>query len=301
VPKDICPVQWLGEQALVALPERIDVSNAGQIRDELLAVINRGAEALIADLTATTFCDHAGADAVARAYQRAAAIRTQLRLVVTSGAVLQMLGMSGAGRLVPVYPSVPAALAVLWSAANPRPDRAVLISARLEPREPASAVSASLLWKMIDAVSDGVALADGGGTLVLANQRLEEMFRYRPGELTGQPVERLIPADLQASHRGHQAAYARAPSVRPMGSGAALTGLRKDGSTFAAEVSLSPLLTARGRFALAVVRDMTTDGPPVRRGQELLGAVVTALYGIGLDQPADTIGDHDGSHGSQGR
>jgi len=301
VPKDICPVQWLGEQALVALPERIDVSNAGQIRDELLAVINRGAEALIADLTATTFCDRAGADAVARAYQRAAAIRTQLRLVVTSGAVLQMLGMSGAGRLVPVYPSVPAALAVLWSAANPRPDRAVLISARLEPREPASAVSASLLWKMIDAVSDGVALADGGGTLVLANQRLEEMFGYRPGELTGQPVERLIPADLQASHRGHQAAYARAPSVRPMGSGAALPGLRKDGSTFAAEVSLSPLLTARGRFALAVVRDMTTAGPPVRRGQELLGAVVTALYGIGLDQPADTIGDHDGSHGSQGR
>jgi anti-anti-sigma factor len=325
VPKDIRPVQWLGQQALVALPERIDVSNAGQIRDELLAVINHGAGALIADLTATTFCDHAGADAVARAYQRAAAIRTQLRLVVTSGAVLQMLGMSGAGRLVPVYPSVPAALAVLWPAANPRPDRAVLISARLDdvgqgagaavtlslaraqprnprnPREPASAVSASLLWRMIDAVSDGVALADGGGTLVLANQRLEEMFGYRPGELTGQPVERLIPADLQASHRGHQVAYARAPSVRPMGSGAALTGLRKDGSTFAAEVSLSPLLTARGRFALAVVRDMTTAGPPVRRSAELLGAVVTALYGIGLDQPADTIGDHDGSHGSQRR
>jgi anti-anti-sigma factor len=108
VPKDICPVQWLGQQALVALPERIDVSNAGQIRDELLAVINHGAEALIADLTATTFCDHAGADAVARAYQRAAAIRTQLRLVVISGAVLQMLGMSGAGAWCPfTLPSRP--------------------------------------------------------------------------------------------------------------------------------------------------------------------------------------------------
>jgi len=45
VPKDTYPVQWVGQQALVALPEYIDVSNAGRIRGELLAVLNRGAEA----------------------------------------------------------------------------------------------------------------------------------------------------------------------------------------------------------------------------------------------------------------
>jgi anti-anti-sigma regulatory factor len=37
----------------VTLPEHIDVSNADQIREELLSAINRGAAALIADLTAT--------------------------------------------------------------------------------------------------------------------------------------------------------------------------------------------------------------------------------------------------------
>ena len=111
-PDDVYPVRWTGRQALVALPEHIDVSNAGQIRDELLAVINRGAEALIVDMTATLSCDHAGADAVARVSQRAEVSRTELRLVGTGGAVLSTLGMTGVGRLVPVYPSVESALAV---------------------------------------------------------------------------------------------------------------------------------------------------------------------------------------------
>jgi anti-anti-sigma regulatory factor len=64
------PVQWTGRQAIVALPEHIGLSNAGLIREELLSVINRGATTLIADMTATISCDHAGADAVARAFQR---------------------------------------------------------------------------------------------------------------------------------------------------------------------------------------------------------------------------------------
>ena len=67
---DACPVRWTGRQAVVPLPEYIGLSNAGLIREELLSVINRGATTLIADMTATISCDHAGADAVARAFQR---------------------------------------------------------------------------------------------------------------------------------------------------------------------------------------------------------------------------------------
>jgi len=60
----IDPVQWTGQQAVVAIPGHIDASSAGQIREELLSVIDGGATALIADMIATTSCDHAGADAV---------------------------------------------------------------------------------------------------------------------------------------------------------------------------------------------------------------------------------------------
>ena len=108
---DTYPVRWMGRQAVVALPEHIDVSNASQIREELLWVINRGAAALIADMTGTLSCDHSGADAVMRAYQRALASGTQLRLVVTAPIVRRVLAVSGLDRLIPVYPSLEAATA----------------------------------------------------------------------------------------------------------------------------------------------------------------------------------------------
>jgi anti-sigma B factor antagonist len=109
--RDSYPVRWMGQQAVVALPEHIDVSNASQIREELLWVINRGATALIADMTATLSCDQSGADAVMRAYQRALASGTQLRLVVTAQIVRRVLGINGLDRLIPVYPCVEAATA----------------------------------------------------------------------------------------------------------------------------------------------------------------------------------------------
>lgn len=45
--KDTYPVRWTGREAVVTLPEHIDVSNATQISEQLLSLINRGAAALI--------------------------------------------------------------------------------------------------------------------------------------------------------------------------------------------------------------------------------------------------------------
>jgi anti-sigma B factor antagonist len=105
-PANTCPVRWAGRRAVVTIPERMDVSNAGQIRDELLSVINRGARVLIADMTATASCDHAGAGAVAWAYQRGVTGGTELRLVVTAQIVSRVLSISGVDRLVCIYPSL---------------------------------------------------------------------------------------------------------------------------------------------------------------------------------------------------
>jgi anti-sigma B factor antagonist len=104
-------VRWIAGQAVIALPEYIDVSNAGQIREELLWVINLGAAALIADMTVTLSCDQSGADAVMRAYQRALANGTQLRLVVTAQIVRRVLDLRGLDRMVSVYPTLEAAAA----------------------------------------------------------------------------------------------------------------------------------------------------------------------------------------------
>jgi anti-anti-sigma factor len=95
---------------MVTLPEHIDVYNAGPIREELLSVINHGAETLIVDMSATISCDHAGADAVGRASQRAALSGTKLRLVVTAQIVSRVLSLGGLDRLVSISPSLEAAI-----------------------------------------------------------------------------------------------------------------------------------------------------------------------------------------------
>jgi len=100
---------------------------------------------------------------------------------------------------------------------------------------------------------------------MLANQRLADMFGYEPTELIGHPVEAQMPARLRAAHRSHRAAYLQAPQARPMGAGARLVGLRKDGATFPVEISLSPVPAATGYLTLAVIR----DGAETRRHEDL--------------------------------
>jgi anti-anti-sigma regulatory factor len=109
--KDSYPVRWTGRQAVVMLPEHIGASHAGQIREELLSVINRGAEIVIADMSTTIWCDHDGADAVVRACQRAVISGAKLRLVVATRMARRMLGLGGLDGLVSIYPSLEAAVA----------------------------------------------------------------------------------------------------------------------------------------------------------------------------------------------
>jgi anti-anti-sigma factor len=358
MPEDFYPVNWTGQQAVVALPEQIDVANAGQIREELLAVINRGAAALIADMTATISCDHAGADALVRAYRRAVLNGSELRLVVTARIVARVLSLSGLDRLVSIYPSREAA-----TAARTPPRAAAAVPAQAAAREPAraagrapagavpaapwpagtgsegeeppgrggraaahpaaaapgaggAAIAPAVAWKVLDALQDGVALADGNGAVALANLRLEQMFGYEHAELLGHPVESLVPAGLQAAQSSHQAVSGRPPRPRPACAGAHLVGLRKDGTTFPVEITLSPVATAAGQFALTMIRDVTGAEDGADRagfartavtdvhdddGRELLDSIVTSLFHLGLslqaaiDLPADSarqrIGD----------
>jgi anti-sigma B factor antagonist len=94
-----------------ALPEHIDASNSGLVREQLLSLINRGAAVLIVDMTATVSCDHGGVDALARVYQRAAVSGTRLRVVVTTSIARRILEAVGLDRLISIYPSVEAAAA----------------------------------------------------------------------------------------------------------------------------------------------------------------------------------------------
>jgi anti-sigma B factor antagonist len=105
------PVMWVGHAAAVSLPGEIDVANADQVREQLLSTINQGTTLLLVDMSATTFCDSAGVNALVRAFRRATAHGAGMRLVVVAPAVRRILAVTGVDRLIDVYPSVPAAMA----------------------------------------------------------------------------------------------------------------------------------------------------------------------------------------------
>src|SRR5512140_1891688 len=143
---DPFPVEWTGRQAVVVFPGHVGISNVDQLRDRLLAVINRGAAVLIADMTGTVSCDHAGMDAIARACQRAAISGTQVRLAVTAPGVRRVLAIEGLDRLVPVYPSLEAATAAGRGPGWPSGNNATISAAT------ARSVTPAVLWQLLDAL-----------------------------------------------------------------------------------------------------------------------------------------------------
>ena len=102
-------IQWVGPHAVAAMPAEIDAVNAGKIRRELLAAVGLGAAVVVVDMSGTTFCDSAGVQAIIDAYRQASANGTELRLAAV--AVLRILTIVGVGQLVPIYPTLEAALA----------------------------------------------------------------------------------------------------------------------------------------------------------------------------------------------
>ena len=113
------------------------------------------------------------------------------------------------------------------------------------------------LRQVIEAAPNAMLLVDAAGHVVLVNAQAERLFGYPRSELLGQPVEMLVPQRLRERHVGDRSTYAAMPSVRAMGAGRDLYGLRKDGTELAIEIGLNPIDTAEGHLVLASVIDIT--------------------------------------------
>ena len=110
---------------------------------------------------------------------------------------------------------------------------------------------------LLEAAPEAMIIVDGTSQIQLVNAQTLRLFGYTRDELIGLPLERLIPERLRHQHAGLGADYIAAPTPRAMGEGKELFALRKDGSEFPVQVSLSPLETAKGLVIITAVRDIT--------------------------------------------
>jgi len=120
---------------------------------------------------------------------------------------------------------------------------------------------------------DALLATDTDGLILNANSRAERLFGYGSGELTGQPIEVLVPERFRGGHVHMRAMFSHSGGNREMDAGAELFGVRKDGTEFPVEISLSHFHSADRTLALAAVRDVSDKS---RKRSELSHALEAA-------------------------
>lgn len=110
---------------------------------------------------------------------------------------------------------------------------------------------------VLDNLIDGLITIDDAGGIESVNPSALRLFGYEEGELLGRNVRMLMPEPHRSSHDGYLERYKSTETARIVGIGREIEGLRKDGSTFPMELSVSQMRLGDHRMFSGTIRDIT--------------------------------------------
>jgi PAS domain S-box-containing protein len=110
---------------------------------------------------------------------------------------------------------------------------------------------------VVETSPNAIILVNPAGKIQLVNGQAETLFQYDREELLGQPIEMLVPKAVKSIHDEYRNSYLKNPTIRPMGRGRDLHGLRKDKSQAPLYIGLSPLMVGNEIYVRASIVDIT--------------------------------------------
>jgi PAS domain S-box-containing protein len=142
------------------------------------------------------------------------------------------------------------------------------------------------LREILQSMSEGIIMVEDSGRIAIANPVAEQLFGYERGELTGLMLENLLPERYRGRHLTFRNDFNAHPEPRKMGVGRDLTALRRDGTEFPVEISLSYTRAEGKLFVMAFISDISlrkkSEGDLKKSEEQLM------VYAAELEQKVQT-------------